>query len=350
MCHLNQLHFSTHAPWRMMATQPFSANREGDFADPLSSHGCACAVHTVVPLTSPVGHLAFNPCPDHHCCSVWLSSTYCQWAWENREAEFNSVEPGLRCPNRLLTVEVVPATRTLLEGDADENSPEVEPRAKPQFYHPIMFPVDMMYSNKKVDETLDWSSREYRQLERDRQLLFTLAINLWEDKEELKRANELTDGFLRAVERDMDLGCYDDPFHSERAYFLLQWVAKREYSIINLFRDFLSRLRSILAFLHRYPEEGKVVSSEDGFYSISHAVLSLGLASEEIDDAAIYSLCDGPLRQSDALQQRFGRLRDAYLSNPRLYSHSVRKRKCDILTSFNSEDSSRPKKRPRNKY
>ncbi|KAK0725210.1 hypothetical protein B0H67DRAFT_641659 [Lasiosphaeris hirsuta] len=324
MCHFNELHFCVHTPWRILSTQPFSADGEGDFIDPTTTEECDCAIYAVVPQPCQVSKIGFNTCSSHKCCVTWLNPSYCEWAFENRD-EFDQPQPGYHCPNWMLTFEIIPGVQALW---ADGAPSVTEPQVKTQ-NRPIPFPLDMVYLDKKVDKTLDWSGPEYRRLQVDCCLLFTHAGNMRRSKELLRDAIGRADNFLHSMEKSMHDRVYNDRKFSTRIHSMFPFVVRRELGVIDLYRNYLSCLGPILTFFDRYPEEGNVVSSRDGSYSISHSLLELG-KSVQLDDAHIISLCDGPLRQSDALRKRYDQLKDIYLSNPRFYSQCLGERKRSV--------------------
>jgi len=326
MCLIETHHFyhadHTARLQRYISTDPFSANREGDFIDPIVEEPCDCNQVFHKPRTtvatrasSFIGH--FFECSSHNCCTVWPNVTFCQLLrayrsqedTENNLLEFASHD-YVHCPNKLEMH--LYHSRAFLR-DAGTSGP-AEPDTEAGGHDgdnsrqvPV-FPADkLLYANNVLDEVDESANPDVCvELEIARDTAVVLARTLWAEKEEHRKAMKYAIHLMSGAELLFQSTGQYDPAADELFLSTFQALDNSEHVIAMLYREFLTHLQAALQYLGRLPGLEESYSSSDRSFSISHETLLL----TKSDDESALGMCRGPLKASGTLFKRFDQLKD----------------------------------------
>ncbi|KAK4033121.1 hypothetical protein C8A01DRAFT_19901 [Parachaetomium inaequale] len=317
MCKIRVVHFSVHDVRTQMATDPFSAiGGASDFTAYPIIRGCPCT-HPIVRSLFPDGARGelvdqemlrgLEPCIWHECCVSSYQAYLCRWYYDNREALDLDDEPEveMQCPNKLMLHEFHHISMVLDDSEGWMPKWDKWETRKP---FPAFPAGDLCYSEDIIDGTVD--DPESLGLSHDREEVALVGEELWRSKRLLQTHTTFATEYVESLERDFNseegLRC----FAQNPALFLrgirlargfIRLVQFLEDDTADSFRQMMQRIGFVLTVLNKMPAVGQSVTSADGSFTVSRERLDLG----DLDAQAVIDACDGPLKQSRELRERF---------------------------------------------
>lgn len=318
MCRVYTTHFSHHDVRPRICMEPFEADGDGVYVDPIGLVRCRCGID--LERTTPnfldfqdIADLLMDPfqnCPDHDCCVVWPSIVLCPWAYQFlADANGNHDNAHHQCPNLFITHEYYPVQAAMA---SNRETGEV---ARPNWRAGDIssFPAEMFYShriNGAEDQIYEHAVTVSKIFETAESIWYGRAL-ITDDLYNMKDKLRILGNEFAALSND---GAYQDSQFYEIEEIIRRGLnrAAGSFEVIQRNGERLARLlahvRCALEFLDELPGEGGVASSEDGSYQVSRQRLD-----DAVDDADRYpilaKLSEDWLRTS-RLQQEFRHWRE----------------------------------------